>query len=221
MQNAFAQGGRADRHGGQVVFTSVSDPKSFNPVVAQETSSTSIIGYVFEGLTRTNGLTLEVEPQLAERWEVAADGLSWVFHLRRDVLWSDGKPFTADDVVFTFNDLIYNDQVPTSDRDIFTIDGKKIDVKKIDAYTIQFTLPVKFAPFLRSLGTAILPQHKLRGPLERGEFNFTWGVDAPVAEIVGTGPYLIERYDPGERVILKANPRYWRVSADKERLPFI
>jgi len=217
----FAKGPSADKHGGQVVFTSISDPKSFNPLVAQETSSTAIIGYIFEGLTRTNGLTLEVEPNLAKRWEVFDDGLRWTFFLREDVLWSDGKPFTADDVAFTFNDLIYNDQVPCSERDIFTIEGKKIRVEKLGTHIVQFILPVRFAPFLRSLGTAILPKHKLEAPLAKGEFNFTWGVNTPVAEIVGTGPFVLTRYQPGEQVILSANPRYWRTSVAGERLPFI
>jgi len=218
---SFGQGASAGKHGGQIVFTSISDPKSFNPLIAQETSSTSIIGYLFEGLTRTNGLTLEVEPNLAQRWEVSEDGLMWVFYLRQDVFWSDGTPFTADDVIFTFNDLIYNDDVPCSERDIFTIDGKEIRVEKLDPYRVQFTLPVKFAPFLRTLGAAILPRHKLAGPLAKGEFNFTWGVDAPVAEIVGTGPYVLTRYQPGQQVVLTANTRYWRMSPGGQRLPFI
>jgi len=217
----LAQQASLDKHGGQVVFTSISDPKSFNPLIAQETSSTSIIGYLFEGLTRTNGLTLEVEPNLAQRWDVSEDGLTWIFYLRKDVVWSDGKPFTADDVIFTFQDLIYNDQVPSSERDIFTIDGKKFEIEKLDAYRVQFTLPVKFAPFLRTLGAAILPKHKLEGPLAKGQFNFTWGVDTPVGEIVGTGPYVLTRYQPGQQAVLKANPHYWRTSKDGESLPFI
>jgi len=221
LKPSFGQSAPGDKHGGQIVFTSVSDPKSFNPIVAQETSSTSIIGYLFEGLTRTNGLTLEVEPNLAQRWEVAGDGLQWTFYLRKDVVWSDGAPFTADDVVFTFNDLIYNEQIPSSERDIFTIDGKKFDVKKIDQYAVQFTLPVKFAPFLRSMGTAILPKHKLEASLKKGDFSFTWGVDTTVSEIIGTGPYVLAHYQPGEQVVLNANTRYWRKSANGERLPFI
>jgi peptide/nickel transport system substrate-binding protein len=220
-KGSFAQSASLDKHGGQIVFTSISDPKSFNPIVAQETSSTSIIGYIFEGLTRTNGLTLDVEPNLADHWEVSFDGLRWIFYLRKDILWSDGKPFTADDVIFTFNDLIYNENIPSSDRDIFTIDGQKLKVEKLDPYTVQFTLPVKFAPFLRSLSTSILPKHKLDDALKKGQFNFTWGVDAPVSEIVGTGPYMLERYQPGEQVVLRANPRYWRRSKENERLPFI
>lgn len=209
------------KHGGQVVFAITSDPKSFNPIVAKETSTTVITNYLFEGLTRVNAQTLEVEPNLAKRWEVSPDGLTWDFYLREDVVWSDGEPFSAKDVVFTFHDLIYNPDIPTSSRDIFTIDGQVFDVIKIDEHTVRFQLPVRFAPFLRSLGSGIMPKHKLYESVQDKTFNFTWGIDTPVDEIVGTGAYLIDRYQPGQRIILKANPRYWRTSEDGEQLPFI
>ena len=221
QENALAQAVPFDKHGGQIVFTATSDPKSFNPMTAQETSSTAVIGYLFEGLTRTNGVTLAVEPNLAEQWTVSPDGLIWTFNLRKDVVWFDGKPFTADDVVFTFNDLIYNEKIPSSERDIFTVDGKIFKVQKIDEHTVQFELPMKFAPFLRSLSTSILPRHKLESSVKEGRFNFTWGIDTPPSQIVGTGPYMIEKYEPGQRVVLKANSLYWRKTEEGERLPFI
>jgi len=210
-----------NKYGGQLVYATSSDPRSFNPIVAKETSTTTITGYLFEGLTRTNGETLEVEPNLAYKWDVSADGLSWTFYIRKGIVWSDGVPFTADDVIFTFNDLIYNKDIPSSSRDIFTIDGKEFVVKKIDDYTVQFDLPMKFAPFLRSMGTGIMPKHKLKESVKNNTFNFTWGIDTPVDEIVGTGPYLIDRYQPGQRIVMKANPLYWRKSDQGERLPFI
>lgn len=216
-----AQEELARRHGGQVVFATSSDPKSFNPITAQETSSTVVISHVFEGLTRTNAVTLAVEPCLAEKWTISPDGLVWTFALRQDVLWSDGKPFSAEDVLFTFNELIYNPDIPSSDRDIFTIDGKKILVEKLDTYTVRFTLPMKFAPFLRSLGTSILPEHKLAAAVSAGRFNFTWGIDTPVREIVGTGPYALAQYAPGRQIVLEANPHYWRKEPSGQRLPYI
>ena len=217
----FAQDKPFDKYGGQLVFTTTSDPRSFNPVVAKESSTSAVIGYLFEGLTKTDGETLEVQPSLAKSWKVSDDGLTWTFDLREDVLWSDGKPFTAEDVVFTFNDLIYNDNIPTSSRDIFTIDGKEFKVKEIDQYTVEFILPMRFAPFLRSMGTSIMPKHALKSSVDDGTFNFKWGIDTPVEEIVGTGPYLLELYQPGQRVVLKANPLYWDKSDKGEKLPFI
>ncbi len=68
-----------------IVLSSSSDPKSFNPVIAKETSTTSITSLIFEGLTKTDGVTLEVKPCLAERWEHDRSGKKWTFFLRKDV----------------------------------------------------------------------------------------------------------------------------------------
>lgn len=210
-----------NKYGGQIVLATTSDPRSFNPILAKETSTTAITGIIFEGLTRTNGETLEIEPNLAKSWEIKQDGLAWIFHLRDDVFWTDGKKFTADDVIFTFNQLIYNPNIPNSSRDIFTVEGKIFQLKKIDDYTIEFILPVKFAPFLRSMSQEILPKHLLEKPVNENKFNFTWGTDSSPKDIVGTGPYKLRLYQPGERIILERNPNYWRASKNGDRLPYI
>ena len=158
----------SDKHGGQIVSSTTSDPKSFNAILAKETSSTLVTGMIFEGLTTTNAHTTKVEPHLAKSWEVSDDGLIWTFHLREDVKWNDGKPFSADDVVFTFNDLIYNPDIPSSAKDIFSIDGEPFAVEKVNQFAVQFTLPSRFAPFLRGMGQAILPKHKLKEIVDPG-----------------------------------------------------
>jgi peptide/nickel transport system substrate-binding protein len=210
-----------DKHGGQLVLATTSDPRSFNPILAKETSTTAITGLIFEGLTRTNGETLEVEPNLAQDWEVDDSGLIWVFHLRKDVFWFDGKKFDADDVVFTFNKLIFNPNIPNSSRDIFTIQGKTFKVEKIDDFTVKFTLPVRFAPFLRSMSQSILPKHVLENAVREGRFNFTWGTDAKPDDIIGTGPFKLDKYLPGQRIVLKRNPLYWRKDKDGDNLPYL
>jgi len=210
-----------DKYGGTLVLATTSDPKSFNDIIAKETSTTTVTGLIFEGLTRTNAFTLKVEPHLAERWEVTNDGREWIFYLRRDVVWNDGQPFSADDVVFTFNDLIYNNKIPSSARDIFTLEGEIFKVEKIDDYTVRFTLPIKFAPFLRGMGQAILPKHKLEQSVNEGKFNFTWGIDTDPKEIVGTGPFKLVAYKPGERLVFEKNPLYWRHSDAGDRLPYL
>ena len=207
--------------GGTIVLSTISDPKSFNPIVANETSTTAVTGLIFEGLTRTNGVTTEVEPALASSWDISADGLRWVFHLRPEVRWSDGAPFTADDVVFTFEKLIYNPDLPASARDIFTIDGKPVQVRALDEHTVEFQLPAPFAPFLRALGTEILPAHRVRPLVEAGTFASAWGLDTPPAEIVGTGAFILTEYVPGQYVRFSRNPNYWRLDAQGRRLPYL
>ncbi len=210
-----------DRHGGELVLAASSDPKTFNEIVASETTSSLVTGYLFEGLTKEDPLTLKVLPHLAQNWSVSPDGLQWTFYLRKDVLWFDGLPLTADDVVFTFHDLIYNPQIPNSARDIFTIAGQEFKVEKIDDYTVKFTLPKKFAPFLRGMPQPILPKHCLELSVKKGRFNFTWGIDTPPHDIVGTGPFYLDQYRPGERLIFKRNPHYWKTTNQGDRLPYL
>ena len=210
-----------NKYGGTLVRATTSDPRSFNAITAKETSTTDVTGYIFEGLTRIDGVTTQVEPNLAERWQISGNGLEWIFYLRRDVLWTDGQPFIADDVVFTFNELIYNDSIASSSRDIFTIEGQIFKVEKIDDYTVKFTLPVRFAPFLKGMTQEILPKHILKAAVDRGEFNFTWGIDTDPQKIIGTGPYQLVEYRPGERLVFERNPNYWRKSAEGDSLPYI
>lgn len=158
---------------------------------------------------------------MAQSWEVSEDGLTWTFHLREGVTWSDATLFTAHDVAFTFNDLIYNPDIPNSARDIFTVEGKEFKVKALNESTVQFELPTKFAPFLMFMTQAILPKHVLMKSVEKGVFDSTWGVNTPPEEIIGTGPFLLEKYLPGERIVLKRNPNYWKFDAQGNRFPYL
>ena len=216
--------------GGSLTIATISEPLTFNLAVSNDAGSSNVLGYLFEGLTETSWLTDEVEPALAESWERSDDGLNWTFHLRRDVTWHDGEPFTADDVDFTFNRIIYNDEIPASARSTFEFrhlddDGAwqtdRMTVTALDDHTVQITLPVPFAPFLRTLGTSIYPKHLLAAHVEDGGFASTWGIDTDPAEIIGTGPFRIASYEPGERLVLRRNPDYWMTDAAGNRLPYL
>lgn len=214
-------GDRGSKYGGEIILSTTSDPKSFNPVLAKETSTTAITGIMFEGLTTVDPFTLVTIPNLAERWDVSSDGLTWTFYLRPGLRWSDGTSLTADDVVFTFNDLIFNPAVPNSSRDIFTLDGHPVKVEKAGDLAVRFILPTKFAPFLRSMGQEILPKHVLEPAVRSGKFNFTWGIDTDLRSVVGTGPYRLSQYAPGQKVVLERNPFYWKMSKEGDQLPYV
>ncbi len=208
------------KYGGRLILYSTSDPKSFNPIVAKETSTTQITSFLFEGLTRIDPHTLEVIPNLAKKWETK-NNKEWIFYLRDDVYFSDGVKFTADDVVFTFNKIIYNPKIPTGTRDIFTIDGREIKVEKIDDYTVKFVLPSVFSPFLRALSQEILPSHKYKELVDKGNFAFSMGLDSNPSEIVGTGPFRLKKYLPAEKVVLERNPYYWKQDKCGNKLPYL
>ncbi|MDP8216122.1 MAG: ABC transporter substrate-binding protein [Candidatus Kaelpia imicola] len=213
---------RADsRYGGYLFFASISDPKSFNPVLAKETSTTEITGLIFEGLTRMNVHTKEAEPNLAKSWQVRRGGREWVFYLREDVKWNDGEPFSADDVLFTFNDLIYNSKIPSSASDVLKAGGEPFKVEKIDNYSVRFTLSSSYAPFLMAMGTNILPKHILEDVVKKGKFNSSWTLDSEPEEIIGTGPFKLSRYIPGQLVELVRNGYYWREDERGNGLPYL
>ncbi|MGM0445721.1 MAG: ABC transporter substrate-binding protein [Bacillota bacterium] len=208
-------------HGGTVVSTLLGDPKTFNTIIAQETSSTDITdGFIFEGLVTRHGVTTEIIPELARDWEISEDGTVYTFHLRRGVQWSDGVEFTADDVVFTF-DVIKDEDVPTSTRDVMMVDGEFPEYRKIDKYTFQIELPKPFAPFLNNMMTFIVPKHKLYDAWQAGEFNSAWGINTDPEEIVGTGPFTIGSYTPGERIVMLRNSYHWRRDPQGRPLPYI
>jgi len=212
--------GEPGRFGGTFLDAQVADPRTFNPILAQETSSTGAIGGLFDGLVEDNGETTETEPALAESWRTSPDGRTWTFKLRQGLQWSDGAPVTADDVAFTFQ-VIYDGKIPNSLQDVLTVAGKPIEVTKVDGLTIRFRTAEPFGPFLRSIGVGILPRHKLDASYQAGKFNQTWGVNTPPRELVGTGAYVMTEYKPAQRITFARNPHYWRVDLQGRRLPYI
>jgi peptide/nickel transport system substrate-binding protein len=219
------------KYGGRLVRSHISEPKSFNPIVASETSTTDYTSRMFEGLTSANMFTGETEPMLAESWSVAEDGLTWTFKLRQDVQFNDGTPFTADDVVFTWNDLVYDlnrpatakePRWPCSMRDLMTFDGKGVKVEKVDDFTVRFITPIKFAILADLVGTQFYCSQKKYAPaVADGTFGGVMSADAKAADIVSTGPWMLGGYSRGERVVLKRNPNYWRKDAAGQRYPYL
>ncbi|NEP03296.1 MAG: ABC transporter substrate-binding protein [Symploca sp. SIO2E9] len=183
-----------------------------------------------EGLLNLNGITAELEPALAKSWEISEDKKRITFTLREGLKWSDGEPLTADDVVFTYNDIYLNPKVSTGIKDILRVgsNGAFPSVKKIDQRRVEFSVPEPFAPFLRfSGGISILPKHALQESInttdEDGDLKFisTWGTDTDPRQIVGAGPYRMISYTPAQRVIFERNPYYWRKDEQKNQQPYI
>jgi len=195
------------------------DPKSFNAAISQETSTSEVVGLLFEGLTRFDSRTGEILPSLAESWDSSPDGLTWTFHLRKGVEWFDGHPFTSRDVLFTFRDLLLNPSVPVPARGIFTLKGDPLRVEAPDEMTVRFFLPQPFAPFLMALNYPVFPEHALREAVSQGKLASVWGIGEKPENIIGTGPFKLGKYLPGERVELVRNDRYWRKDPRGKALP--
>jgi peptide/nickel transport system substrate-binding protein len=204
----------------RVVSATISDPKTFNPLLVVDSASATVVGASFEGLVRLNPKTVGMEPSLAEKWEVSDDGTVYTFHLRHEVLWDDGVPFTAADVAFTFA-AIFDDRVPNSTKPALLVDGQPIKTEVVDDYTVRLILPRPFAPLINSLSGAILPEHILGHALERGTFAQSWGVDTPPDQIIGTGPYRLARYVPAQFIEFRRNPHYWMKDEAGVPLPYL
>ncbi len=210
----------------QLVSAILTDPKTFNAALSNE--SPNIFGYVGEGLITENGKGI-VEPALAESWVISPDSKTVTFTLKPNLKWSDGAPLTVDDVAFTFNEVYFNEDIPTDTRDILKIgkDKKLPTLKIIDANQIAFTTPEPFAPFLRTLGISILPAHKLRSTVKQKDkegkplFLSTWGINTKPKDLVSNGIFTLDSYTPGERLVFKKNPYYWRKDKQGKQQPYI
>ena len=212
----------------QLVFATPSNPATFNYPL--NSSAFSVFSFIYEGLIEENGLTAELEPALAESWSISPDKRRITFTLREGLKWSDGEPLTADDVVFSYNEIYLNEKIPAGIRDILRIGstGAFPSVKKLDSRRVEFTVPEPFAPFLRYTGgIPILPAHALRQSVYSTDTNgnpkflSTWGTDTDPKKIIGNGSYRMESYTPSQRVVFQRNPYYWRKDAQGNSQPYI
>ena len=221
-------------YGGIFILNETTQPTTFNPLVPNNLSTSMVLSRLLSNLVEFNPKTELFEPALAESWTVTEDGLSYTFNLRKGLLWSDGHPFTAEDVVFTF-DCILSEVIdeetgekrpryPSRYYQQFHINGVPIEYTLIDAHTVRFDLPTTYAPFLYDIGVALLPKHILGEAFDSGSFMKEWttqtAIESPEA-IVGLGPFKIFSYKPGERLVLEPNPHYWRADRAGQRLPYL
>ncbi len=212
------------KRGGSVVVTTLGDPKSFNALIAAETSTTDIINRCYDAPVDRNNLTLEWEPVLVKSWKISDDNLSCTFTMREGLKWSDGEPLTAEDVVYTVNDLIYNKEIQNNMIDAFYVGDKLAKVELIDKMHFKVTLPQLYAGLFNMMSIPVMPKHIIEPFIKKNgakAFNSFWGVDTDVKKIVGCGPFLIDEYVPGQKIVLKRNPYYWKKDAKGQQLPYL
>lgn len=197
--------------GGTVVIPIVADPtlNPWSPNAFVESVFPNRV--LFDGLTKP-GKDLAPAPDLAESWSPSADGLSWTFKLRTGVKWSDGKAFSAEDVAFTFNDVVLNKTLGANGAGNFSA-VKSVTV--VDPNTVRFDLARPFAalPAYLAYNAGILPKHVLSAdPLKNTSFNK--GVP------VSTGPFKVEKYSAGQSVSMVRNDSYFGPKPYLDRVVF-
>jgi peptide/nickel transport system substrate-binding protein len=197
------------------------EPKTLNPVTALDGPSRDVIGRMVADLVHIDRETQQTEPALAKSWKVSADGRRYTLTLRRGIRFSDGHPFDADDVVFSFQ-VYMDEKVHSSQRDLLVVGDKPIMVKKLDAHHVEFELAQPYAAAERLFDSiAILPRHLLEKAYAAGTLGQVFSLTTSPNDIAGLGPFRLKQYVPGERIVLERNPYYWKADSQKQRLPYI
>lgn len=211
-------------HGGRIVVTALGDPKSFNMMVANETSTTDITNRLYERLLSFNNVTQEVQPGLAHAWEHDESGLVWTFHLRDGLVFSDGSPIDAASVARFFR-AAYTEGFVNPSRDMFNVGGEEFTVETPSALTVVIRTPSIYSAMEYQASQNLYPlpaagwEEALTSPDPAAALNTLYSLDADPASIVCSGPYTLHQYLSGERVVLRRNPRYGLFGADGARLP--
>jgi len=199
---------------GTIVFGRGADSDRLDPARTTSGESVKVTINVFDSLLQFKQGSTEVEPALAEEWQISDDGLEYTFKLRKGVKFHDGTPFNADAVVFSFerqmdenHEYFYDDMAYAG----FTLEPVK-EIVKLDDHTVKFVLKNPYAPFLRNLAMfscAIVSPTALK---KYGDDFFK--------NPVGTGPFVFEKWERDSQIVLRAYDDYWGGAPKVERVVF-
>lgn len=177
------------------------EPGSLNPILATDAYAVNVGNFIYETLLELDNETLDYKPLLATSWNVSADHLQYTFYIRKGVKWQDGVPFTADDVVYSY-DMIQNPKVDAAALRISYNDVTKVEA--LDEYTVRFTY---IKPYFRGLLVCgmmpIVPKHIFD---DGSDFNSHPAGRRPI----GTGPFIFKEWKTKRKIVLEKNPLYWK-----------
>jgi peptide/nickel transport system substrate-binding protein len=210
-------------YGGRFVLAETNNPKTFNGMVASETSSIDITDRLFGFLVDFNLATQEYEPGLAKSWEVAPDGVTWTFHLRKGAAFSDGHPITAEDVLFSF-EVVYDKTLHPAYQEMLQTDGQNFTLTAPDRYTVVINTGKPHAGLLDALcpgNLPIMPKHTLQEAFKNGTFAAAYNVSTPPDKLVTSGAWRLQQHVTNEKTVLVRNPYHYAFDQNKRRLPYL
>ena len=207
--------------GGNLVASVSADPATFNGIFARSVANAIVAEPLGADLFHINRHTYELEPALATGWEVAKDNRTYTIHLRRGLRFSDGSPFSAEDVVFTLNAL-QDPKNATGMADQIQVDDKFPTIAQLDPNTVKLTWPRPVGTGLRALDSIpMLSRNRLLKAYPDGAIASSWGPTTPPQQVVGLGPFRLKEYQRGVRVVLERNPYYWKKDKAGQTLPYL
>ena len=191
------------QNGGELRFCLRMEPKTFDPFKVEDEASASIRYLTGGVLVRVNRQTQELEPELAQSWRISKDGRQITFHLRSGISFSDGTPFTAEDVAYTMQQLM-DPALHSATGDAFRSGTGNVETKIISPTQVSITFPAPVAGLDRLFDqVAILSEH------------------SPKKDTAALGPFMLADYKPGATVLLKRNPNYWKTDEQGRKLPYL
>lgn len=214
----------AGKYGGTLVTSTIGEgPKTFNPWNSMDATSSQAADIMFDALVTTDPYTGEVIPKLAKSIKIMPDNKTYILELRHGLKWSDGKEITADDVYFTWNTIIFGGYGNTSTRDAMYIGTQLPEIEKLDKYTVKFTTPKPFSPFLRQLSVPIAPKHVIEPVTKQGKRAFAsfWSSNTKPSEFVTSGAFKLKEYVPAQRLVYVRNPDYYMIDEKGQKLPYL
>jgi len=188
------------RYGGTIIIGILTDVTHLNPAISTSYYIDTVSGQIYNSLMEYDYKTLEPVPELAKSWDISEDGLTYTFHLEEDVYWTDGEPFTSEDVKFTFENIT----IPYHPRGAATFGG--IEFEAPDEHTFVMKLKNSYAPLINYFTlwyVGIMPKHLYEGT---DILNNPHNWEDPV----GTGPFMLDEWVKGSHIKLVRNPNYWR-----------
>jgi len=213
---------KTPNRGGTLTLRIPGSPQSWNFYGVIDNNAYTVIYQFLDPLVEANPVTNEIEPALAKSWSIKGNTVT--FNLR-DVKWSDGKPFTADDVIFTFDKFVMNKNANGNNQMEYTINGKPFQFKKVNSKTVQVIMDAPCGTLFRSLtGVRIYPKHFVEPMItsnDPGAVNNVLTTATDPASIPATGPFKLEKYVTDQKVILGRNPYSWRVDSRGNLLPYV
>ncbi len=207
--------------GGRLTVSVIGEPKTFDPLTSNESSSSQVIGMMFANLIGFDPVDQRHYPFMLKSLTVADDNQTWTAKLRDGLKWSDGQPITTDDVIFTAG-LIYDPEIISPVSDILKVADKPLEFEKVDdlTFTVKPAEPTGFMHVMLGSFTP-LPKHALQEAYEAGQYNTAMNVNIDPAKLVVSGPFKLQVYQQGERVVLVRNDHYFRVDKEGTRLPYL
>lgn len=197
------------------------DPLSLNPAFGMDGGSAITLDLITESLLDENEFGFPEHPALCKDWWISEDGCTLSFVIREGLQWSDGQPFTIEDVRWTFEEIYLVAEMTLFGNSNFMSSAGDLPLVEVEGNTISFTWSEPNALAPRTIGlTPILPKHCLEKNVTEGTFSTAWNT-GEFEKVVVMGPFVVGKYYQGDMIVLERNPYYWRFDSSGFRLPYL